>query len=413
MPQRRRHAHQTPMVPPGFGVTHARLGHAQRRLSILRNGLHGPAWPRQRQDPWRLPVHPLGHPHDRRARQRRAGATHHQPHLAQSGPPHRQGKRPRGLVPPGHRPVRRGGEERDEGVHGQLGRLQAQGGPRRVLEGEAGRLQGAVLLQPAAPVFFPGAGPGHPLFRERPTGKQEDAPRDCVGHRGGPERAAESALGTQRLGQRLHCGGCQPAGSHGLRAARPVLVLCRHDTVGAVCRDERFPAGALCLASRQPEGAGKAYRPTERMAGHRLVGPWRGGVAVVVLAVHVGTEMAPRLAQGGSADEGCVGLRPAAPFRLLEARRDATLVDLLLQPGRCREEAGEGRFVSALQPTAGEGGQAVVVQDDQARQIMLDMVKLAPILEEVPEDVRRSSHQGSGSHDWKLHQALTLSREGV
>jgi hypothetical protein len=58
-------------------------------------------------------------------------------------------------------------------------------------------------------------------------------------------------------------------------------------------------------------------------------------------------------------------------------------------------------------------GQAFVVQDDQACQIILEMLKLAPILEEVPEDVRVSRHQGSVSHDWKLHQALPLSREGV
>jgi len=41
------------------------------------------------------------------------------------------------------------------------------------------------------------------------------------------------------------------------------------------------------------------------------------------------------------------------------------------------------------------------------------MLKLAPILKEVPEDVCMSSYQESRSHDWKLHQALTLSREGV
>src|SRR2546425_9218794 len=34
------------------------------------------------------------------------------------------------------------------------------------------------------------------------------------------------------------------------------------------------------------------------------------------------------------------------------------------------------------------------------------MLKLAPILEEVPEDICMSGHQGSGGHDRKLHQAL-------
>ena len=195
--------------------------------------------------------------------------------------------------------------------------------------------------------------------------------------------------------------------------ARPFLFLCRNDTVGEVFMDELFPAGALFIASIQPEVDGKAYRTTEVMAGHRIVGQRIGVVAVVVMAVHVVKETAHMLAQGVIEYQGGVGLRTADPFRLLEEIRDSTIVDLLLKPGRFREEAGQVRFVSALQHTAGDVGQAFVVQDDQARQIILEMLKLAPILEEVPEDVRMSSHQGSGSHDWKLHQALPLSREGV
>ena len=195
--------------------------------------------------------------------------------------------------------------------------------------------------------------------------------------------------------------------------ARPCLFLCWHDPVGEVLMDERFPAGALFIASIQPEVDGKADRTTAIMAGHRTVGQWRGVVAVVVMAVHVVKETAHMLAQGVIEYQGCVGLRTADPFRLLEEIGDATIVDLLLKPGRFREEAGQVRFVSTLQDTAGDVGQAFVVQDDQARQLILAMVKLAPILAEVPEDVRMSSHQGSGSHDGKLHQALPLSREGV
>ena len=51
-------------------------------------------------------------------------------------------------------------------------------------------------------------------------------------------------------------------------------------------------------------------------------------------------------------------------------------------------------------------------QDDQACQVMLEMVKLAPMLEEVPEDLCMSGHEGSGGHDRKLHQALPLSCRG-
>src|SRR5713101_317913 len=34
------------------------------------------------------------------------------------------------------------------------------------------------------------------------------------------------------------------------------------------------------------------------------------------------------------------------------------------------------------------------------------MLKLAPILEKVPEDISMSGHEGSGGHDRQLHQAL-------
>src|SRR5262249_34560550 len=178
--------------------------------------------------------------------------------------------------------------------------------------------------------------------------------------------------------------------------ARPFLFLCRNDTVGEVFLDERFPTGALFIASIQPQVDRKAYRTTEIMAGHRIVGQWIGVVAVVVMAGPLGKKTAHMLAQSVIEDEGGVGVLSADPSRLLEEIRDATIVDLLLKPGCFREEAGQVRFVSALQHTAGNVGQAFVVQDDQARQIILEMVKLAPILEEVPEDVRMSSHQGSG-----------------
>src|SRR5713101_7171346 len=56
--------------------------------------LNWPALHIQSNDPLRIPVHPIGHQHDIRARQLRAFETHHQPHFAQSGQPHSQGKRP-------------------------------------------------------------------------------------------------------------------------------------------------------------------------------------------------------------------------------------------------------------------------------------------------------------------------------
>src|SRR3989442_4537184 len=40
------------------------------------------------------------------------------------------------------------------------------------------------------------------------------------------------------------------------------------------------------------------------------------------------------------------------------------------------------------------------------------MVKLAPILKEIAKDVRVGGHDGSRSHDGKLHEPFALSRRG-
>jgi len=75
------------------------------------------------------------------------------------------------------------------------------------------------------------------------------------------------------LVERLKFGVFQQDGSHVLMEARPVLFLCRMTRSGKVFMDELFPAGALFIASIQAEIDGKAYRTTEVMAGHRIVGP--------------------------------------------------------------------------------------------------------------------------------------------
>jgi DTW domain-containing protein YfiP len=135
-------------------------------------------------------------------------------------------------------------------------------------------------------------------------------------------------------------------------------------------------------------------------------------VTVMVMAVHR-VEQTPHLcAEGVIESQHRVGRGTADRLRLLEQRRESPVVDALLAPGRLGEEAGQVGFVSTLQHTAGDRRQACVVQDDQAWQVMLEMVKLAPILEEVPEDIGMSGHEGSGGHDRKLHQALPSSCRG-
>ena len=96
----------------------------------------------------------------------------------------------------------------------------------------------------------------------------------------------------------------------------------------------------------------------------------------------------------------------------MEERRDPAIIDLLLEPRRVGKEAGQVGFVSALQHTAGDSGQAFVLQDDQACQVILEMAKLAPILKKIAKNVRVGSDDGSGRYDGKLHEPFALSPRG-
>jgi len=52
--------------------------------------------------------------------------------------------------------------------------------------------------------------------------------------------------------------------------------------------------------------------------------------------------------------------------------------------------------------------QTFVVQDHQTCHVIVKMVKRAPILAEVSEDIGVSGHDGRGSHYRTRHQALPL-----
>src|SRR5262249_54273530 len=99
-------------------------------------------------------------------------------------------------------------------------------------------------------------------------------------------------------------------------------------------------------------------------------------------------------------------------LRLLAQILDTTVIDAVVEPRRFREKAGEVRFVRTLKSTAGEVGQTFVVQDNQLCQVMLEMLKLASILKEIPKAVGVGGHDRSGSHDGKLHKTFALSPKG-
>src|SRR5439155_24229730 len=142
------------------------------------------------------------------------------------------------------------------------------------------------------------------------------------------------------------------------------------------------------------------------MTGDRVVCEGIGVIAVIVVAIDIVEETPHVLTQGIIEDQQRVRLRTAYLLGLLQQIRNATVVYTIVQPWRCGEEAGEVSFVSTLEHTAGDVRQAFVVQGNQTCQVILEMLKLAPILKEVPEDIGMRGHEGSGSHDRQLHQAL-------
>src|SRR2546430_3614473 len=194
--------------------------------------------------------------------------------------------------------------------------------------------------------------------------------------------------------------------------ARSFLAFGRDGMVRKMLVDVLCPARALFIAPIQAEVHGKTDRPTDIMTGDRIVRERIRLLAMIVMAIDIVEQTAHMLAQRIIKNQERVSFRTADRLRLLEQILDATLIDAVLEPRRFREEAGEVGFVRTLQHTAGDVGQTFVVQDDETGQVILEMLKLAPILKEIAKDVRVGGHDGSRSHDGKLHELFALSRRG-
>jgi hypothetical protein len=77
----------------------------------------------------------------------------------------------------------------------------------------------------------------------------------------------------------------------------------------------------------------------------------------------------------------------------------------VLPPGGLRKKTREMRVVGALQDAARNTGYALVGQDDQPGQIVLEMPTLALVVKQVAEDRSVVGDHGSGRHDWHFHHA--------
>jgi hypothetical protein len=186
----------------------------------------------------------------------------------------------------------------------------------------------------------------------------------------------------------------------------------RDGAVGDMLMDARRPAGPFFLAPIQTERHRKTDGATDILTGARMVREGRGVVAMMIRAVHRVKQTADMCAQGVIEDQGRVSLRHTDLLRLWEERRDPPVLDLLLEPRRLGEEPGQVGFVSALQDTARDMGQAFVVEDDQACQVGLKMAKRAPILQEISQNIRGGGPEGSGRYDGKLHATFALAPRG-
>jgi len=186
----------------------------------------------------------------------------------------------------------------------------------------------------------------------------------------------------------------------------------RDGAVGDMVMDALLPAGQCFIAPRHTEIHRKTDGATDIMTGDRMVREGIRVVAMMIMAVPRVKQTADMFAQGVIEDQCRVRLRHTDLLRLLEERRDPPVIDVLLEPRRIGEEPGQVGFVSALQHTARDIGQAFVVQDDQACQVVLKMAKLAPILKEISKNIRVGGHDGSGRYDGKLHATFALSPRG-
>src|SRR5215813_4638250 len=413
MHERIRHEHQTPMFPNGFSVAHAILIQAQMSFTVLIKGFNWPALHIQGEDPLRMPVHPIAHQHGIGASQLGVLEADHQPDFPQPREPDSQGKGPISFVAYRHSPIRRRRDEWYQVFHRNVWLCQPDGLTCSILEDKAVGFQIPVLLQQADPVFVVVAGHRHQLIGEIPGVEQQDTKRYFVLYCGVQKLNAQIDLRTKLLVQWLKVGIVQQDRVHCLVQPRPLFLRGGDGAVGKVLADKGFPVGEFFIAPIQAEVQWKAHRAADIMARDWIVGEWIRVIAMIVMTVDVVKQTPHMLAQGIIENQGCVSFWTTNRFRLLEQILDATVIDVVLEPRRCREEARQVGFVSTLEHTASDVRQTFVVQDDQTCQVMLKMAKLTPILKEITKDVCVGSHDGSRSYDGKLHKTFALSPKGA
>jgi hypothetical protein len=131
-----------------------------------------------------------------------------------------------------------------------------------------------------------------------------------------------------------------------------------------------------------------------------------GAVAMVIVVIDIVKEtpyvFAPRIIDG----QERLPAATAMGLGLLPHEAEATPIDGVLPPRRLREEAREVGVVGALQDAAGDIGQALIGEDDQAGQIMLEMPKLGSVPVTGTRIIRRG-HRASRRKRRGIQRELT------
>jgi hypothetical protein len=173
------------------------------------------------------------------------------------------------------------------------------------------------------------------------------------------------------------------------------------------------PLGPLLLAARAAPAQGDAPWATHRHARDRRMGQGRGAVAVLVVPVHIGNETPHVFTQRIINDDQRRASATALRCGRLEHAPEPTAMDLLLAPGRRRENARARGLVGAVEDAAGARGQALVGPDDPAGQRGLEMPTLALVLNQVAADRRVGGAPRRRCHNRPSQHTPPCPRPGI
>src|SRR6266576_945321 len=411
--QRVGHEDQTPMFSDGFGAPHTILVEAQVPLTVLIKRFRRPALRIQADDLRGVPVHAVGHKHAMPSGQRLALKTDHDPDLAQGGDTDPQCEAPIGVLAYGDGAISIGRDQRQERLDRHVRAWQLQRPAMSIPQVKTGRFQPTVRFEQADPVLTPSDQDLDQVLRQVPRVKHH-YPKGHLAPDGLFDQLdRQGNFGLKLLVPRPTLGILEQHRVDLLMQAVPRFSLGRDFQLWKMLGHRGFPLGQLLIAPIQAQAHGEAHRATDIEAGDRVMRQGVSAVAMVVVAVDIVEEAAHMFAQGIIDGQERFTAAPAMGLGLLQHEAEATSIDGVLTPRSLGEKAGEVGFVGALQEAAGDIGHALIREDDQAGQIVLEMAKLALVLKQVAEDRRVLGDHRSRLNNGKFHRTPPYPGQGI